>query len=116
MFDIVSKVFVVDTKSGVVVAVLKVPKGKNCLVREKELLAKLASDREYTVELQKKRIADWRSNARCTVSDKNGVSIGEQKVISVSYSQALESTNHNNPYLIIKSADGSIPSHAMKKT
>nr|CAH7733288.1 unnamed protein product [Callosobruchus chinensis] len=87
----------------------------DCLVREKELLAKLASDREYTVELQKKRIADLEVNARCTVSDKNGVSIGEQKVISVSYSQALRSTNHNNPYLIIKSADGSIPSHAIEK-
>nr|CAH7722002.1 unnamed protein product [Callosobruchus chinensis]CAH7752170.1 unnamed protein product [Callosobruchus chinensis] len=139
-FDIVSKVFVVDTKKWRCRGCIEDSKGKkctrslscsdpsydggenallrkevDCLVREKELLAKLASDREYTVELQKKRIADLEVNARCTVSDKNGVSIGEQKVISVSYSQALRSTNHNNPYLIIKSADGSIPSHAIEK-
>nr|CAI5855672.1 unnamed protein product [Callosobruchus analis] len=45
----------------------------------------------------KRNIESLVVNARCTVSDKNGASLSEQNIVSVSYNHALRSANHNNP-------------------
>nr|CAI5825823.1 unnamed protein product [Callosobruchus analis] len=128
-FDLVAKVFVIDPKnwrcrgcayeskgrkasrsvscsepSSEQVTILK--KEIDCLVREKELISSIASEREYIVDVQKKIIANLENKTVniCSCS-KNTDSPGEQKTgIPISYSQAVKTVKH--PYLLIKAADG----------
>nr|CAI5850501.1 unnamed protein product [Callosobruchus analis] len=137
-FDLVAKVFVVEPKnwrcrncveeckgrkvsrsvscsesSPDQVAILK--KEVDCLVREKELIAQIASEREYLVDVQKKRIVDLESkNVSSCLCNKKGVYTADQNNSRpVSYSHAVK--HSNDPYLLIKSADGTTSSKKVEE-
>nr|CAI5820052.1 unnamed protein product [Callosobruchus analis] len=79
----------------------------DCLLRENELISKLANEREYTMDIQKKRIAELEATTAADLgSDKYTVSTTAKKVTPYSYSQAVKTVN--SPCLLIKSADGSL--------
>ncbi|VEN34791.1 unnamed protein product [Callosobruchus maculatus] len=128
-FDIVAKWFLFDTKkwccrvcaeekkvkpylrsastsdpgNDAEIAVLK--KEVDCLIREKELITTLAAEGADTVKILKKRVSDLEAVRKVSDSS-NPESPSGKKLAPISYSQAVKSTN--NPYLIIKPADGSL--------
>nr|CAI5820053.1 unnamed protein product [Callosobruchus analis] len=85
----------------------------DCLLRENELISKLANEREYTMDIQKKRIAELEATTAADLgSDKYTVSTTAKKVTPYSYSQAVKTVN--SPCLLIKSADGTVPGNLIE--
>nr|CAI5866681.1 unnamed protein product [Callosobruchus analis] len=137
-FDLVAKVFAVEIKNRKCRSCLEEePKAKkdydtsgtdvgpdseirvlkkeiDCLLREKELISKLANEREYTTDIQKKRMAELEATTAADLgSDKYTVSTTAKKVTPYSYSQAVKTVN--SPCLLIKSADGTVPGDLIER-
>lgn len=91
----------------------------DCLIREKDLLIKLTTEREYIIELQKKRITDLECKeftSEFFQARNNNVHSVEQKNFR-SYSSVAK-TNHldnSKTCLIIKSADRKVPNTSVER-
>lgn len=93
-------------------------KETECLIREKSLLEQLVNERKYTVEVQKKRIAnlEYKEFADHSSTNKNLVFVDSREK-PASYSSVVSKTNINNSNscLIIKAAHNNLSNSAIEK-
>lgn len=81
----------------------------DCLSREKELINTIAAEREYTIQVLKKRMGDMESKYGTLADGEGMITRMEQKhsnIPTISYSDVVKT--NNSPYLIIKSVDSNV--------